>query len=169
MPASALGSSSASAARTFSSTFPPSRRTGTSRGTKAKRLNSRSPRAPRACRRRTFSLCKLYGGVPIPSGRPFFSLCPVHAAQGGILKGIAEGQYIKHFQYGLGVIKKPDADRTSIDFDVHGMKKFVTSLMVVEPAEGTPPKRKRASRRKKAVAPTLAKPAAVAVAASGTK
>jgi len=49
------------------------------------------------------------------------------------------------------------------------MKKFVTSLMVVEPAEGTPPKRKRASRRKKAVAPTLAKPAAVAVAASGTK
>jgi len=86
------------------------------------------------------------------------------------LKGLSEGQYIKHFQYGLGVITETDADRTSIDFDVHGMKKFVTSLMVVEPAEGTPPKRKRASRRKKAVAPTtLAKPAAVAVAASGTK
>ncbi len=86
------------------------------------------------------------------------------------MKGLSEGQYIKHFQYGLGVITETDADRTSIDFDVHGMKKFVTSLMVVEPAEGTPPKRKRASRRKKAVAPTtLAKPAAVAVAASGTK
>ena len=86
------------------------------------------------------------------------------------MKGLSEGQYIKHFQYGLGVITATDADRTSIDFDIHGMKKFVTSLMVVEPAEGTPPKRKRASRRKKAVAPTtLAKPAAVAVAASGTK
>jgi hypothetical protein len=85
------------------------------------------------------------------------------------LKGLSEGQYIKHFQYGLGVITATDADRTSIDFDIHGMKKFVTSLMVVEPAEGTPPKRKRASRRKKAVTTTLAKPAAVAVAASGTK
>jgi hypothetical protein len=85
------------------------------------------------------------------------------------LKGLSEGQYIKHFQYGLGVITATDADRTSIDFDIHGMKKFVTSLMVVEPAEGTPPKRKRASRRKKAVATTPAKPAVVAVAASGTK
>jgi len=85
------------------------------------------------------------------------------------LKGLAEGQYIKHFQYGLGVITETDADRTSIDFDIHGMKKFVTSLMVVEPAEGTPPKRKRASRRKKAVATTPAKPAVVAAAASGTK
>ncbi len=85
------------------------------------------------------------------------------------MKGLAEGQYIKHFQYGLGVITETDADRTSIDFDIHGMKKFVTSLMVVEPAEGTPPKRKRASRRKKAVATTPAKPAVVAAAASGTK
>jgi hypothetical protein len=85
------------------------------------------------------------------------------------LKGLSEGQYIKHFQYGLGVITETDADRTSIDFDVHGMKKFVTSLMVVEPAEGTPPKRKRASRRKKAVATTPAKPAVVAAAASGAK
>jgi hypothetical protein len=85
------------------------------------------------------------------------------------LKGLSEGKYIKHFQYGLGVITQTDADRTSIDFDIHGMKKFVTSLMVVEPAEGTPPKRKRASRRKKAVATTPAKPAVVAAAASGTK
>jgi hypothetical protein len=68
------------------------------------------------------------------------------------LKALPEGQYIKHFQYGLGVITESDNDRTSIDFDLHGMKKFVTSIMVVEPAEGTPPKRKRAKRTKKAVA-----------------
>jgi hypothetical protein len=69
------------------------------------------------------------------------------------------GQYIKHFQYGCGVITESVADRTTIDFDVHGIKKFVTSLMVVEPADGTPPKRRRAKRAKAAkAAPTLASP-----------
>lgn len=63
------------------------------------------------------------------------------------MKGLAEGQYIRHFQYGCGVVTETDSDRTTIDFDLHGVKKFVTSIMVVEPAEGTPPKRPR--RRKK--------------------
>ena len=67
------------------------------------------------------------------------------------MKALAEGLYIKHFQYGLGVITDSDSDRTSIDFDLHGLKKFVTSIMVVEPAEGTPPKRSRAKRKKKVV------------------
>ena len=67
------------------------------------------------------------------------------------MKALPEGQYIKHFQYGLGVITESDNDRTSIDFDLHGMKKFVTSIMVVELADGTPPKRKRIKRAKKAV------------------
>jgi hypothetical protein len=66
------------------------------------------------------------------------------------LKALEAGAYIRHFQYGLGVVTESDAERTSIDFDLHGMKKFVTSLMVVEPAEGTPPKRSRPKRRKKA-------------------
>ncbi len=65
------------------------------------------------------------------------------------MKALLEGQYIKHFQYGLGVVTESDNDRTSIDFDLHGPKKFVTSIMVVEMAEGTPPKRKRAKRTKK--------------------
>ncbi|MGA2717702.1 MAG: hypothetical protein ABSF78_01950 [Candidatus Acidiferrales bacterium] len=74
------------------------------------------------------------------------------------MKAIQKGAYIKHFQYGLGVVTESDSDRTSIDFDLHGMKKFVTTIMVVELAEGTPPKRKRA--RKKPVAPVaLAKTA----------
>lgn len=70
------------------------------------------------------------------------------------MKALQEGAYIKHFQYGLGVVTESDSDRTSIDFDLHGMKKFVTSIMVVEPAEGTPPK-KRVKRRKKAAAPAV--------------
>ena len=66
------------------------------------------------------------------------------------MKNLAEGQYIKHFQYGLGVITETDkeTDRTSIDFKDHGVKTFVTSILVVEPAEGTPPPRTK--RRKKA-------------------
>jgi hypothetical protein len=70
---------------------------------------------------------------------------------------LSTGQYIKHFQYGCGVITESAQDRTTIDFDAHGIKKFVTSLMVVEPAEGTPPKRRRAKRVKPAkAAPALA-------------
>jgi len=63
---------------------------------------------------------------------------------------VSVGQYIKHFQYGCGVITESSPDRTTIDFDAHGPKLFVTSLMVVEAAEGTPPKRRR-SKRVKAV------------------
>lgn len=66
------------------------------------------------------------------------------------MKALAEGTYIKHSQYGLGVIVASDSERTSIDFDLHGPKKFVTSMMIVELAEGTPPKRKRARKPKKA-------------------
>src|SRR6266852_1795466 len=68
------------------------------------------------------------------------------------MKALAEGLYVKHFQYGCGVITASDAERTSIEFDLHGPKKFVTSLMVVEPAEGTPPKRPRTKRRKRVTA-----------------
>ena len=72
------------------------------------------------------------------------------------MKAVPQGQYIKHFQYGLGVITESDNEKTSIDFDLHGPKKFMTSLMVVEPAEGTPPKRPRAKRVKKPIAIAVA-------------
>ncbi len=77
------------------------------------------------------------------------------------MKALAEGLYIKHSQYGLGVVTDSDSERTSIDFDLHGLKKFVTSIMVVEAAEGTPPKRSRAKRKKK-IAVVLAPAVAVA-------
>ena len=60
----------------------------------------------------------------------------------------AAGEYIKHGQYGCGVIKESNPSRTTIDFDEHGIKLFVTSLMMVEAAEGVPPKRKRVRRVK---------------------
>jgi hypothetical protein len=73
--------------------------------------------------------------------------------QEDILAILEAGQYIKHFQYGCGVITESSSERTTIDFDAHGIKKFVTSLMVVEPADGVPPKRRRAKRAKAAAAP----------------
>lgn len=69
---------------------------------------------------------------------------------------VALGQYVRHSQYGLGVIAETDVDRTSIDFDIHGMKKFVTGMLVIEPAEGVPPKRPRVKRVKKAAALAVA-------------
>jgi len=67
--------------------------------------------------------------------------------RGGSVKALQEGAYINHFGYGLGIVAESDSGRTSIDFDLYGMKKFATSIMFVEPAEATPLKRSR--RRKK--------------------
>ena len=64
---------------------------------------------------------------------------------------LSQGQQIKHSVYGLGVVTDSDSERTSIDFDDHGKKLFVTSLMTAEligeaPANPTRPKR-RGSRK----------------------
>ena len=72
------------------------------------------------------------------------------------MRNLSAGQYVKHFQYGCGVITESDSDRTTIDFDIHGLKKFVTSIMVVEPAEGVPPKRRKTTRKKKSPTAILA-------------
>ena len=67
-----------------------------------------------------------------------------------LVKTLKESQYLKHAQYGFGVVSESNADRTTIDFETHGKKKFVTSMMVVELVDGEAPKPKRAARRKKA-------------------
>ena len=68
------------------------------------------------------------------------------------MKALQEGQYIKHEQYGFGFVVESDADRTTIDFDTYGIKKFVTSLMTVALAGDAPPRPARPKRRKKAPA-----------------
>ena len=73
------------------------------------------------------------------------------------MQNLSAGKYIKHIQYGCGVIVESDESRTTIDFDAHGKKLFVTGLMVIEAAEGTPPKRRRAKTVKaKKAEPTVA-------------
>jgi hypothetical protein len=77
-----------------------------------------------------------------------------------------EGQTIKHDVYGLGIVTASDAERTSVDFDDHGAKLFVTSMMTAEligEAPATPPKTRR---RRKATATAAAKAAKKAAAAA---
>jgi hypothetical protein len=65
---------------------------------------------------------------------------------------LVEGQAIKHEQYGTGVVTESNNERTTIDFDNHGVKKFVTSMWTAEligepPAQ--PPARRRGRRKSK--------------------
>jgi hypothetical protein len=68
------------------------------------------------------------------------------------MKAIPEGQYIKHYRYGMGVVTESDDKQTSIDFDLHGLRRFVTTLMVVELSDLMPPPRVRAKHGAKVYA-----------------
>ena len=76
------------------------------------------------------------------------------------MQAMQEGQTIKHGVYGLGIVTASDGERTAVDFDDHGPKLFVTSIMTAEligEAPATPPKTKR--RRKASTAAKAAKAA----------
>jgi hypothetical protein len=80
------------------------------------------------------------------------------ALKEGSMQVLAEGQFVKHTQYGLGVVTQSDAERTSVDFHLHGTKKFATQLMTLELTDEAPPAKVRPARRGKAltkVAPVL--------------
>ena len=65
---------------------------------------------------------------------------------------LQEGQSIRHEQYGVGVVTESNFERTTIDFDSHGVKKFVTSIWIAEligEPTGVRPKRRRRKTVKK--------------------
>lgn len=87
--------------------------------------------------------------------------------QEDVVQAMQEGQTIKHEVYGLGIVTSSDQDRTAVDFDDHGPKLFVTSMMNAEligEAPATPPKTKR--RRKLTPAAKAARAAKKAAAAA---
>jgi hypothetical protein len=63
---------------------------------------------------------------------------------------LVEGQAIRHDQYGLGTVTESNVERTTIEFDNHGVKKFVTSIWSAELIGDPPTERpvKRRGRRK---------------------
>ena len=62
------------------------------------------------------------------------------------------GHYVRHSKYGTGTIVERDDDRTTVDFDTAGLKKFVTALAMFEVAEGEAPKKKKSVTRRRAKA-----------------
>ena len=66
------------------------------------------------------------------------------------MQSLAEGQFVRHAKYGVGVVTQSGAERTSIDFHIHGPKKFATRLMTVEITDEAPPSKPQAARRKRA-------------------
>lgn len=70
------------------------------------------------------------------------------------------GQTVRHDLYGVGTVTESDSERTTVEFDDHGMKKFVTSLWnaeVVGDVPGRPAKPKRRRRSAKSAAKAAAK------------
>lgn len=55
------------------------------------------------------------------------------------MTALPKGQYVKHYRYGFGIVIESDDEGTSIEFEVHGPKNFVTRLMDVELSDYTPP------------------------------
>jgi hypothetical protein len=68
----------------------------------------------------------------------------------GIVNVLEEGQTIRHEQYGIGTVTESNTERTTIDFDNHGTKKFVTSIWTAEVIGDVPAERptRRRTRRK---------------------
>ena len=66
---------------------------------------------------------------------------------------LSNGQQVKHQQYGLGIVTESDAERTAIDFDDHGRKLFVTSIMTAELIGDAPVNPSRTKRRAPQVRP----------------
>lgn len=64
----------------------------------------------------------------------------------------AVNQRVSHHVYGCGTISMIDERHTVIEFDEHGRRKFVTSLMQLEPSDVAAPTKPR-SRSRKAKAP----------------
>ena len=65
------------------------------------------------------------------------------------MHSLAEGQFVRHVQYGLGVVIQSNAERTSIDFHLHGPKKFATKLMTIELTDEAPPPKPPPAKRRR--------------------
>lgn len=59
---------------------------------------------------------------------------------------LAEGQTVRHQQYGVGTVTESNTERTTIEFDNHGVKQFVTAIWSAE-LIGEPPTEKAPRRR----------------------
>ena len=66
------------------------------------------------------------------------------------MKSMAVASRVVHEKYGLGEITEVDPQYTTINFDDHGKKKFVTEIVSLKGSDEPPPKRRRGGRKPKA-------------------
>ncbi|HEY3120014.1 MAG TPA: hypothetical protein VGL15_05280 [Vicinamibacteria bacterium] len=63
------------------------------------------------------------------------------------MKQPAEGQWLSHERFGIGVATRSSETRTTIQFDEHGTKTFVTDMLqatpIAAPDRPAPPPRAR--------------------------
>jgi hypothetical protein len=71
------------------------------------------------------------------------------------VKAYKPSQYLKHAVFGFGTVTESDTERTTIDFEIHGKKKFVTNLLQVELLDSGPAKPVKRGRKKAAKAAVL--------------
>jgi len=81
------------------------------------------------------------------------------------LKALPKDQALSHAQFGIGIVKSSDDDRTVIDFYEHGQKKFVTSMLQAQLLAEAPPKPGKSKSKSKAKTTTRKKKATKATAA----
>ena len=61
----------------------------------------------------------------------------------------AKGDRVTQLQYGAGTITDVDVHHTVIDFDQHGVRRFVTNLVQLKPTTDPAPPPRTAARRAK--------------------
>jgi hypothetical protein len=64
----------------------------------------------------------------------------------------AKGDRVVQLQYGAGTVTEVDTYHTVIDFDQHGVRRFVTNLVQLTPTTDPAPPRAPARRAKRAAA-----------------
>ena len=75
------------------------------------------------------------------------------------MKSMSVSSRVNHQKYGLGVVTEVDPQYTTIEFDNHGKKKFVTDIVTLESSDEPPPKRRRGGRKKATTKATTKKTA----------
>lgn len=65
------------------------------------------------------------------------------------MKPMPVAQRVVHERYGLGTITEVGSEYTTIEFDLHGKKKFVTSIVALQPSDEPAPARRKGTRKAK--------------------
>jgi hypothetical protein len=69
----------------------------------------------------------------------------------------SQGAQVEHQKFGLGTVMSSSDERIEIKFDDHGLKKFVTTMVMgsLKKSDRQPPAEKKGTRKKKAAPVTV--------------